>query len=213
MRAVTPLLSSLQALPPSKYPSLLQQSLETDIFPEVISILHEDYVRYVGAVYLPSLYIILLRCNVVLVLLLYIAVVNCVLSNWGGWQRWSGSLWLWCFCLGRRKRVSWTWPYRAMPWQTKVQIARKCHEVCILPHLLSFLALVFILLVVIFLRSVDCSSLIPRLSPHPHILNLEMRLYKLREPLSFPKFLLVFLQVYVSYLKIYKVWFLTTLTI
>ena len=52
MRAVTPLLSSLQALPPLKYPSLLQQSLETDIFPEVISILHEDYVRYVGAVYL-----------------------------------------------------------------------------------------------------------------------------------------------------------------
>ena len=41
-----------------------------------------------------------------------LAVVNCVLSNWGVWQRWSGSLWPWCFCLGRRKRVSWTWPHR-----------------------------------------------------------------------------------------------------
>ena len=46
MRPVTALLLVfLQALPPSKYPSLLQQSLETDIFPEIISILHEDYIR------------------------------------------------------------------------------------------------------------------------------------------------------------------------
>ena len=124
MRAVTPLLllSSLQALPPSKYPSLFQQSLETDIFPEIISILHEDYVRYVEQCTYTELICCCTLCNVILVGTAALAVVNCVLSNWGGWQRWSGSLWLWCFCLGRRKRVSWTWPYRVMPWQTWVTL-------------------------------------------------------------------------------------------
>ena len=35
----------LQSIPPSKYPVVLQQSLETDIFPQIIAILHKDYVE------------------------------------------------------------------------------------------------------------------------------------------------------------------------
>ena len=33
-----------QSIPLSKYPAVLWQSLETDIFSEIISILHKDYV-------------------------------------------------------------------------------------------------------------------------------------------------------------------------
>ena len=34
-----------QNIPLSKYPLVFQQSLETDIFSEIVTILHKDYVR------------------------------------------------------------------------------------------------------------------------------------------------------------------------
>ena len=41
----TALPCSPQSLPTSQYPALLQQSLETDVFSDIITILLEDYVR------------------------------------------------------------------------------------------------------------------------------------------------------------------------